>query len=131
MYRIFFKGFFDFLLTLIGLIILSPIFIFVMIGLSIANSGKPFFFQIRPGKRGKLFKVIKFKTMNEKKDAKGNLLPPAQRITSIGRFIRSTSLDEIPQLINVLKGDMSLVGPRPLRVEYLPIILLFRHVAMM
>jgi len=100
---------------------LSPVFIFVMIGLFFANQGKPFFFQQRPGKNERIFKIIKFKTMNDKKDENGNLLPDAERLTKIGSFVRKTSLDEIPQLINVLKGDMSLVGPRPLRTYYLPL----------
>jgi undecaprenyl phosphate N,N'-diacetylbacillosamine 1-phosphate transferase len=121
MYRHFFKRLFDLLLSLTGLLIASPLFVLITFLLTIANSGHPFFTQTRPGKNARLFKVIKFKTMNEKKDATGNLLPPAKRITPVGRFIRSTSLDEIPQLINVIKGDMSLVGPRPLRVEYLPL----------
>jgi lipopolysaccharide/colanic/teichoic acid biosynthesis glycosyltransferase len=93
----------------------------VTIGLSIANSGKPFFFQKRPGKHEKIFSIIKFKTMNDKKDAQGNLLNDAERLTPIGAFVRKTSLDEIPQLINVLKGDMSLIGPRPLLIQYLPL----------
>ena len=91
------------------------------IGLFFANLGKPFFFQLRPGKDGKIFKIIKFKTMNEKKDAFGNLLPDEQRLTKIGAFVRKTSLDEIPQLLNVIKGDMSLIGPRPLMTQYLPL----------
>lgn len=120
MYKYFFKHFFDFIIALFALICLSPIFIVVMIGLYIANQGKPFFFQERPGKDEKIFFVIKFKTMNDKKNKEGNLLPDADRLTPIGTFVRKTSLDEIPQLINVLKGDMSLIGPRPLLVKYLP-----------
>lgn len=119
MYKIFFKRIIDFLAALIGFIILSPIFIAVTVFLYVANEGKPFFFQLRPGKQGKIFKIIKFKTMNDKKDAQGELLPDAQRLTKVGSFVRKTSLDEIPQLINVLKGDMSLIGPRPLLVHYL------------
>ena len=120
MYKNFFKLTLDFLVALIGLLVLLPIFLFVMIGLAIANNGKPFFFQKRPGKNEKIFSIIKFKTMNDKKDAEGNLLSDAERLTKIGSFVRKTSLDEIPQLINVLKGDMSLIGPRPLLVSYLP-----------
>ena len=119
MYQSFFKRILDFVVALIGLIILSPIFLFVTIYLFVANSGKPFFFQLRPGKNGKIFKIVKFKTMNDKKDAYGNLLSDAERLTTIGSFVRKTSLDEIPQLLNVLKGDMSLIGPRPLLVQYL------------
>ncbi len=121
MYKYFFKSFFDFLLAFAGLVILSPFFILIFLALFIANNAKPFFFQKRPGEKGKIFKVIKFKTMNNKKDAKGNLLPDADRLTGLGKFIRKTSLDEIPQLLNVIKGDMSLIGPRPLLVEYLPL----------
>ena len=121
MYNHFFKHIFDFTLSLTGFIILLPLFLFILLFLFIANNGKAFFFQSRPGKGNKIFKVIKFKTMNDKKDSHGNLLPDAERLTSIGSFIRKTSLDEIPQLLNVLKGDMSLVGPRPLLVEYLPL----------
>lgn len=119
MYKSFFKPIFDFVMALVGFIFLSPLFIVVAIGLFFANDGKPFFFQLRPGKNGKLFKIIKFKTMNDKKDANGNLLPDAERLTKIGNFVRKTSLDEIPQLINVIKGDMSLIGPRPLLPHYL------------
>ncbi|WP_293892598.1 sugar transferase [Flavobacterium sp.] len=111
----------DFFAALIGLIILSPLFILITILLFIANNGKPFFFQLRPGKNGAIFKIVKFKTMNDKKDANGQLLPDAQRLTAVGSFVRKTSLDEIPQLINVLKCDMSLVGPRPLLTHYLPL----------
>jgi undecaprenyl phosphate N,N'-diacetylbacillosamine 1-phosphate transferase len=121
MYRSVIKTCLDFFLALLGFIILSPIFIIVVILLFIAHNGKPFFFQIRPGKDEKIFKVIKFKTMNDKKDKKGNLLHDAKRLTAVGKFIRKTSLDEIPQLLNVIKGDMSLIGPRPLLVEYLPL----------
>jgi undecaprenyl phosphate N,N'-diacetylbacillosamine 1-phosphate transferase len=121
MYKVVFKRVIDFILALIGFVLLSPIFIFVTIGLFFANNGKPFFFQTRPGKNEKLFKIVKFKTMNDKKDAAGNLLSDEHRLTKIGSFVRKTSLDEIPQLINVLKGDMSLIGPRPLLVHYLPL----------
>lgn len=121
MYKNYFKRFFDFMIALIGLICLSPIFIVVTIGLYFANQGKPFFFQARPGLNERIFKIIKFKTMNDKTDANGNLLSDAERLTPIGAFVRKTSLDEIPQLINVLKGDMSLIGPRPLLIQYLPL----------
>lgn len=121
MYKNYLKRFFDFIIALIGLICLSPIFIVVTVGLYFANDGKPFFFQERPGKNDRIFKIIKFKTMNDKKDTQGNLLPDAERLTPIGAFVRKTSLDEIPQLINVLKGDMSIIGPRPLRTFYLPL----------
>lgn len=122
MYRHFFKRFFDFVIALVGLIILSPLFLILWIGLSIANKGAgAFFLQERPGKDEKIFKVIKFKTMNDRRDENGNLLPDSERLTKIGRVVRSLSLDEIPQLINVLKGDMALIGPRPLLVQYLPL----------
>ena len=102
-----------------GLILLSPLLLLFTILLFFANAGKPFFFQLRPGKNGKIFKIVKFKTMNDKKDNDGKLLPDAQRLTAVGRFVRKTSIDELPQLINVLKGDMSLIGPRPLLTTYL------------
>ncbi|MFD0700101.1 sugar transferase [Myroides pelagicus] len=121
MYKHFFKRVFDFIAALIGLTLLSPIFIVVVIGLYFVNQGKPFFFQARPGKGGNIFRIVKFKTMNDKIDSEGNLLSDAERLTSIGAFVRKTSLDEIPQLINVLKGDMSLIGPRPLLPQYLPL----------
>lgn len=119
MYKLFFKKCIDFLAAFILLLLFFPLFFLITIFLTFANKGHPFFVQPRPGKNGKVFKLIKFKTMNDKKDENGELLPPAKRITPIGRFVRSSSLDEIPQLINVIKGDMSIVGPRPLRVEYL------------
>jgi lipopolysaccharide/colanic/teichoic acid biosynthesis glycosyltransferase len=119
MYPSVIKPFFDFISALIGLILLSPVFIIVTLLLTFANNGKPFFFQLRPGKNGKIFKIVKFKTMNDKKDKEGNLLPDAERLTKIGSFVRKTSLDEIPQLLNVLIGDMSIVGPRPLLTHYL------------
>ena len=121
MYKCFFKTVFDFVIALVGFVFLSPLFVLVTIGLFFANQGQPFFFQTRPGKNNKLFKVIKFKTMNGRKDKQGNLLPDADRLTPIGSFIRKASLDEFPQLLNVIMGDMSLVGPRPLLVEYLPL----------
>ncbi len=121
MYKHFFKRVFDFIIALVALILLSPIFLIVMIGLYFANQGKPFFFQARPGLNEKIFKIIKFKTMNDKKDANGNLLSDAERLTPIGAFVRKTSLDELPQLINVLKGDMAIIGPRPLLPQYLPL----------
>lgn len=121
MYKHFFKRFFDFWIALVALICISPILIVVTIWLHFANKGAgAFFFQERPGKDGKIFKVIKFKTMTDEKDADGNLLPDADRLTKVGSFVRSTSIDELPQLINVLKGDMALIGPRPLLVRYLP-----------
>ncbi|MDR2087718.1 MAG: sugar transferase [Dysgonamonadaceae bacterium] len=121
MYKYFFKRVFDFLAAFAGLLLLSPLFLPIILLLSIVNNGRPFFTQRRPGKKKKIFKVIKFKTMNDRKDANGNLLPDFERLTVVGRIIRQTSLDEIPQLLNVLKGDMSLVGPRPLLIEYLPL----------
>jgi lipopolysaccharide/colanic/teichoic acid biosynthesis glycosyltransferase len=121
MYKKIIKRFLDFIIALIGLILILPLFVLVIVGLFFANHGKPFFFQIRPGKNGRLFKIIKFKTMNDKKDSEGNLLSDDYRLTKIGAFVRKTSLDEIPQLLNVLKGDMSLIGPRPLLPEYLPL----------
>src|SRR5690554_3873355 len=122
MYSNKFKRIIDFTLSLIGFIIISPVYIIVWIWLTIANKGAgALFFQERPGKDEKIFKVIKFKTMTDERDASGKLLPDAERLTKVGRFVRSTSLDEIPQLINVIKGDMSLIGPRPLRTYYLPL----------
>lgn len=121
MYNSFFKRFLDFLIAFIGFVVLLPVIILVTILLAIFNNGIPFFLQDRPGKNEQVFKVIKFKTMNDKKDKSGNLLSDAERLTIIGKFVRKTSLDELPQLINVIKGDMSLVGPRPLLVEYLPL----------
>ena len=143
MYKLFFKRFFDFIISLIVLICISPVLLVVAIWLHFANKGagsltpnpspkgegnwikrwlQPvIFMQERPGKDAKIFKVIKFKTMTDERDTEGNLLPDAQRLTKVGRFIRSTSIDELPQLINVLKGDMALIGPRPLRVHYLPL----------
>jgi len=120
-YKNYIKRLIDFLVAFFGLLILSPVFIIVTIGLYFANDGKPFFFQERPGLKEKIFKIIKFKTMNDKKDIHGNLLSDAERLTPIGSFVRKTSLDELPQLINVLKGDMSLIGPRPLLPQYLPL----------
>lgn len=120
MYKQFFKRFLDLIVSFSVLILLSPIFIVVLISLFIANQGKPFFFQNRPGKDEKLFRIIKFKTMNDKKDENENLLPDAKRLTKVGGFVRKTSLDELPQLINVFLGDMSLIGPRPLLIRYLP-----------
>ena len=122
MYKHFFKRFFDFWISLIVLICLSPILLIITIGLHFANKGTgAFFFQERPGKDGKIFKVIKYKTMTDERDAEGNLLPDEDRLTKVGKFVRSTSIDELPQFINVLKGDMSLIGPRPLLVQYLPL----------
>lgn len=121
MYKLFIKRFLDISLSLIGLIIISPMFLLVWVWLSIANKGAgAFFYQERPGKGGKVFKVIKFKSMTDERDKDGNLLPDRERLTKVGKFVRSTSLDELPQLINVLKGDMALIGPRPLLVRYLP-----------
>lgn len=120
MYKKYIKRLLDFTVALVALLILSPGFLLVMTLLFIANSGRPFFVQVRPGRNEELFKIIKFKTMTDKKDDAGNLLPDAKRLTTVGSFVRKTSLDEIPQLINVLIGDMSLIGPRPLLLKYLP-----------
>lgn len=122
MYKNFFKRVIDFCIVFVVLAIIWPILLFITIWLHFANKGAgAFFFQERPGKNGKIFRVIKFKTMTDERDENGNLLPDADRLTKIGAFIRSTSIDELPQLINVLKGDMSLIGPRPLLVQYLPL----------
>lgn len=122
MYKHFFKRLFDFWISLVVLIIISPILLVVTIWLHFANKGAgAFFFQERPGKDGKIFKVIKYKTMTDERDSEGNLLPDEKRLTKVGKFVRSTSIDELPQLINVLKGDMALIGPRPLLVQYLPL----------
>ncbi len=119
MYKVIVKPIIDFIVALLGLLLLSPLLLLLTFFLYIANDGKPFFFQLRPGKNGRIFKIVKFKTMNDKKDSDGKLLSDSERLTSIGKFVRKTSLDEIPQLINVLKGDMSIVGPRPLLTQYL------------
>ena len=111
LYRNYFKRFFDFTVSLIAFCLLLPLFIVVTASLFIANQGRPFFVQQRSGKNGRIFRLVKFKTMNDRKDAAGNLLPDAERLTAMGNFIRKTSLDEIPQLINVIKGEMSLIGP--------------------
>ncbi|UMB55457.1 sugar transferase [Lutibacter sp. A64] len=121
MYKAYFKRILDTILAFIGLLVLSPILVIIILLLALANKGKPFFFQVRPGLNEQLFKIIKFKTMTDKKDKAGNLLSDKERLTKIGSFVRKTSLDELPQLINVLKGDMSLIGPRPLLPEYLPL----------
>jgi lipopolysaccharide/colanic/teichoic acid biosynthesis glycosyltransferase len=119
MYKNVIKNILDFVVSFIALGILSPIFLVILIILWISNRGKPFFVQSRPGKDEKIFRILKFRTMNDKRDQEGNLLTDHERMTKIGRFIRNSSMDEIPQLINVLKGDMSIVGPRPLLVSYL------------
>jgi undecaprenyl phosphate N,N'-diacetylbacillosamine 1-phosphate transferase len=121
MYKKLFKRLIDFTLGLIGFIVLFPIFLMVTIILTITNKGKPFFFQKRPGLNNEIFGIIKFKTMTDAKDANGNLLPDKDRMTIFGNLVRKTSLDEIPQLLNVIKGDMSLIGPRPLLPQYLPL----------
>lgn len=121
MYRSFLKRIFDFLAAVLGLLIISPLFILILITLSIVNNGRPFFFQERTGKSGKLFTIIKFKTMNDKTDKHGQLLPALERVTKMGDFCRKYSLDEFPQFINIIMGDMSLIGPRPLLPQYLPL----------
>ena len=121
MYTRFFKRILDFFAVLLALLLLSPLIIILIILLMIANNGKPFFFQKRPGKNGKIFTIIKFKTMNDKKDKNGELLHAGQRVTKVGAFVRNTSLDELLQLVNVFIGDMSIVGPRPLLIDYLPL----------
>lgn len=122
MYKRFFKRLFDFLIALIALLLIGWFLIIIAIWLHFANKGAgAFFFQERPGKDAKIFKVIKFKTMTDERDAEGNLLPDADRLTKVGKFVRSTSIDELPQLVNVFKGDMALIGPRPLLVQYLPL----------
>ena len=122
MYRDFFKRGIDFLIALVALVCISPVLAVVTIWLHFPNKGAgAFFLQERPGLHGKIFKIIKYKTMTDERDAEGNLLPDKDRLTKVGKFVRSTSIDELPQLINVLKGDMALVGPRPLLPEYLPL----------
>lgn len=122
MYKLFLKRLFDFVISLVAIICISPLLLIIIVWLHFANKGAGVFFtQERPGKNAKLFKVIKFKTMTDERDADGKLLPDAQRITKVGKFVRSTSIDELPQLFNVLKGDMALIGPRPLLVRYLPL----------
>ena len=122
MYRCFFKRFLDFILAFFFILFMSPIFLVTTICLHFANQGAgAFFFQERPGKGGKIFRIVKYKTMTDERDVEGHLLPDAQRLTKVGRFVRSISIDELPQLINVLKGDMALIGPRPLLPEYLPL----------
>lgn len=121
MYKNYIKPLFDYIFSFLALIVLCPILLIVGLLLWLSQGNNPIFMQLRPGIYGRLFKLLKFKTMNDKKDEQGALLPDAERLTSAGRWVRKTSLDELPQLINVLKGDMSLVGPRPLLVEYLPL----------
>ena len=121
MYYPLFKRFFDFFFSIFLMSLLAPVFIIVTVVLFFVNGGNPFFFQFRPGRNGKVFKLVKFKTMNDIKDEEGNLLHDSLRVTFFGKIIRALSIDELPQLINVIKGDMSLIGPRPLLVEYLPL----------
>lgn len=122
MYKHCLKRVFDFLFALVALLVLWPVLLLITVGLHVANKGAgAFFFQERPGRYGKLFRVIKFKTMTDERDAQGNLLPDAERLTRIGKIVRSLSIDELPQLVNVLKGDMALIGPRPLLPQYLPL----------
>ena len=122
MYKHFFKRVLDFIISLIALLLIGWFLIIIAVWLHFANKGAgAFFFQERPGKDGKIFKVIKFKTMTDERDSEGNLLPDEKRLTKVGKFVRSTSIDELPQLFNVLKGDMALIGPRPLLVQYLPL----------
>lgn len=122
LYRDCLKRVFDFCISLLAIVLLSPLLIVMILWLHFANKGAGVFFtQERPGKNGKIFKVIKFKTMTDERDVSGNLLPDERRLTKVGRFVRSTSIDELPQLINVFKGDMALIGPRPLLVQYLPL----------
>lgn len=122
MYKNFFKRVLDFCISLVVLVCISPILLVIIVWLHFANKGAGVFFtQERPGKDGKIFRVIKFKTMTDERDAEGNLLPDNDRITKVGGFVRSSSIDELPQLINVLKGDMALIGPRPLLPQYLPL----------
>ena len=122
MYKHFFKRFLDFWISLAALVCILPILLIITVFLHFANKGAgAFFLQDRPGRDGRIFKVIKFKTMTDERDSEGNLLPDEKRLTKVGKFVRSTSIDELPQLINVLKGDMSLIGPRPLLVQYLPL----------
>ena len=121
MYQNILKPISDFLIAFIALVLISPILVLVTLLLTIANKGNPFFIQTRPGKNEKLFNIIKFKTMNDKKDEQGELLSDTERLTTIGKIVRKTSIDELPQLINILKGDMSLIGPRPLLPQYLPL----------
>lgn len=127
MYSNIIKPFFDSIIALIALILISPILLLVIILLSIVNNGKPFFFQKRPGKSGKIFRIVKFKTMTDAKGADGQLLPDSKRLTKVGRLVRKTSIDEIPQLFNVLKRDMSIIGPRPLLPEYLSLFTPFQN----
>lgn len=122
MYRYFLKRLIDFIIVFSALLVIWPILLIITIWLHFANKGAgAFFYQERPGMNARIFKVIKFKTMTDERDAKGKLLPDAERLTKVGKFVRSTSLDELPQLINVLKGDMALIGPRPLLPKYLPL----------
>ena len=122
MYKHFLKRFLDFWIAFIALVCISPLLIVVTLWLHVANKGAgAFFLQERPGKDGRIFRIIKYKTMTDERDADGHLLPDEQRLTRVGRFVRSTSIDELPQLLNVLKGDMALIGPRPLLVQYLPL----------
>ncbi|MBQ7856526.1 MAG: sugar transferase [Alistipes sp.] len=122
MYRNFFKRFFDFWIALVALLCLSPLLVVVWVWLHFANKGAgALFLQERPGLHGRVFRIVKFKTMTDERGGDGELLPDAERLTKVGRFVRSTSIDELPQLVNVLKGDMSLIGPRPLLVQYLPL----------
>lgn len=122
MYKAFIKRIIDFVIVLCVLLVIWPFLLVITVWLYFANKGSgAFFTQDRPGKDGKLFKIIKFKTMTDERDAEGNLLPDIERLTRVGKFVRSTSIDELPQLINVLRGDMSLIGPRPLLPQYLPL----------